>query len=461
MLHWRSYRDLFHGRSILWQTRWGYTCLGLARLCPIRIVTCIDDSTTHDLIARQHGIRFFALDSTTGRHSHGRDEDLDRILPAFREPIVNLLADGRWTLVSPLACPALAAFAVETGRELICPPAELSHWLNDKANFLAALDGIGLPRLPGRWLHLTGARYAELASEMGSRLVAQLARGVSGSGTVFIGSEDDYAAAGARFGETPVWVAPDVGDLSLNINAIATVRGVIAGYPSVQLTGLPPVCARRGGYCGNDYAATREVPAEIRAAVVEHTRRIGRWLISLGFRGLFGLDFVVAPASGEIYAVDLNPRWQGSTSLLAQAEYQAGRLPLPVAELAYRMGLLEDTELLRRQDAFLEPVAVSHISLRSPVPGWARVAGDVHPGVYSANCFLRPGLDLEDLAADGEFLVTGGLPRQGTWIGPGAHIVRVTATHAAIDPHQNRPLPWVQAAARQLYDALRLTPEEP
>jgi hypothetical protein len=458
MLHWQSYRDLFDGRSILWQTRWGYTCLGLARLCPIRIVTCIDDSTTHDLIAREHGIRFFALESTTGRHRHGRDEDLDRILPAFREPIEHLLADGRWTLVSPLACPALAAFATETGRELVCPPTELCHWLNDKANFLAALGDLGLPRLPGRWLRLAEARYAELASEMGTKLVAQLARGVSGSGTVFIGSEDEYVAAGTRFGDAPVWVAPDVCGLSFNINAIAMDNGTLVSCPNVQLTGFSILHAPPGGYCGNDYAAAREAPAELLTAVVEQTGRIGAWLRSLGFRGLFGLDFV---AGRQVYAVDLNPRWQGSTGLLTQAEYKAGRLPLAVAELAYRLGLLGESELLGHRESFLEPLTASHISLRHGGPGWARVAGDLRPGVYSPAGFVRPGLELVDLDAADEILVTGGLPRHRTWTEARAHVLRASAGRQAMDMVRLQPLAWCEAAAHQLYDALRLTPEEP
>jgi hypothetical protein len=464
MLYWRSYQDLFRHRNIFWQIRWGYSCLGLSRLCPIRIVTCVDDSPTHDLIAQRGGIRFFSLDSKTGRHILGRD--LDLILPSFQKPIEKALgerADGRWTLVSPLACRTLAAFAAETGRELVCPPPELGHWLNDKANFLAALRDIGLPRLPGRWLRLAEARYTELASGLGGKLVAQLARGISGSGTAFIGSEEEYASAGARFGDAPVWVAPDVGDLSFNINAIAMESGVVAGYPSVQLTGWSMLRCQRGEYCGNDYTATRDVPAEIRTAVVEQTERIGRWLVSLGFRGLFGLDFVVDPVSRQVYGVDLNPRWQGSTSLLTEAEYKAGRLPLAVAELAYRMGLLGEAELLRHKGSFLQPVAASHISLHSGASGWSRVAGDLRPGVYSlapGGAFLRAGLELVDLETADEILVTGGIPRQGAWMGAGAHILRASTERQAMDVSGMRPLPWSEAAARRLYEALDLRPEE-
>ncbi|MGD0014052.1 MAG: hypothetical protein ABSD56_06460 [Bryobacteraceae bacterium] len=468
MLLWGAYQELFRHQNILWQIRWGFSCLGLYRLCPIRIVACVDDSPTHDLIAQRGGIRFFSLESKTGRHTHGRDADLDRILPSFREPIESALgerSDGRWVVVSPLASRALAAFAVETGRELVCPPPELGHWLNDKANFLAALSAIGLPRLPGRWLRLAEARYAEIASEMGAAtFVAQLARGLSGSGTAFIGSEEEYARAGTRFGDVPTWVAPDVGNLSFNINAIAMESGVVVSAPNVQLAGLPMLCCRRRGmYCGNDYTATRDVPAETLVTVEEQTERIGRWLASLGFRGLFGLDFVADPSSGRVYAVDLNPRWQGSTNLLTQAEVKAGRLPLAVAELAYRMGLLGETEILRHKDGFLQPLMASQVSLRCGAPGWVRVAGDVQPGIYSlapGGAFLRAGLELVDLGAADEILVIGGVPRQGAWIEEGAHVLRASAEWQVMDLSRMKPLPWVEPAVRNLYELVDLRPAE-
>lgn len=463
MLQWRSYQDLFRHQNILWQHRWGYACLGLDRLCPLRIVTCVDDSRTHDLIEQRRAIRFFCLDSTTGRRTEGRGSALDEILPAFREQIESALSqysDAPWVLVCPSPCRSLAAFAAETGRESVSTPPVLGHWLNDKANFLAALSAIGLPRLPGRWIRLSDTRYSELSSEIGSRFVAQLARGISGSGTTFIGSQEEFAHASARCGDTPVWVAPDLGDLSLNINAVAMESGVAVGYPSVQLAGLPMLCCRRGMYCGNDYAATADLPVATWTRVVEQTERVGWWLASLGFRGLFGLDFVLDPSSGQASAVDLNPRWQGSTGLLTQAEYKAGRLPLTVAELAYQLKLLSEAEILRHKDGFLQPVKASHISLRCGAPGWSRVAGDLPPGVYSLStgAFLRTGLDLEDLGTPDELLVTGGVPRRGAWMSEKAHVLRASAERPVMDVHRVRPLPWGEAAAHWLYQALDLRP---
>jgi hypothetical protein len=464
MLRFENYEGLFRGRNIIWQNRWGYACLGMDRLCPIQVVLCVDDSRTQDAIEERTNIRFLCLDTKSGRRIV--EAPFDAIVPTFRAEIMELLAQDpkkTWSFVCPAVSQSLVSFAAELGCEFFCPSPDLGHWLNDKANFLAALDTLGLPRLRGRWTCLRASSYAELSSEMGSGFVAQIARGTAGSGTAFICSEQDYSTACSRLGEKPAWIAPDLGLLSLNINALATEGGIAVAYPSVQLDGLRMLGCRRGMYCGNDYAATADLGFNTWAPVVEHTERIGRWLLSLGFRGLYGLDFVLDSSSGLAYAVDLNPRWQGSTVLLTQAECKAGRLPLAIAEMAYRMGILEAAEIVRHRDGFLEPIAASHMCLRSRLTGWSEVRGDLLNGIYSlapGEGFRRCALYLEELEPRPEILVNGAVPRRGALMGPGASVVRASAERALMDVSAMKPFQWSESAARMLYSLLELTPVE-
>jgi len=241
--------------------------------------------------------------------------------------------------------------------------------------------------------------------------VVQLPEGAGGNGTVFVRSEADFIAAGVRFGEALLWVAPFLGDVSVNINAIATSSRAVTGYPSLQLTGLDELGAGHGGYCGNDFAATRLLPAETIEEVRGQTIRVGRWLSGLGYRGLYGLDFVLEAETGGAYAVDLNPRWQGSTLLSPQAELEAGRLPLAVAELAYKTGAFGETELLGHEDEFRTRITCSQMVLHSRAPVWTGVTGEVLPGVYQeagSLAYLREGIILREAGDEGEFLA---LPR--------------------------------------------------
>jgi hypothetical protein len=216
-------------------------------------------------------------------------------------------------------------------------------------------------------------------------------------------------------------------------------------------------------YCGNDYTSAATLDSSILTAVSEQTRRIGGWLSTLGYRGLFGLDFMVDPASARPYAVDLNPRWQGSTAVGAQAEARSGRLPLAAAEIAWKMGVLGEDEIVHRADQFLAPLTASQMSLRLDAPGWSTVTGDVEPGVSSSAPrvgFRRAGIGLDDLAELAEVLVTGAVPSPGYRVGSGSHLLRVYSLQPVIDLASGQPLPWARQFASAMYEALRLEPAE-
>jgi hypothetical protein len=457
----REFEGLFGRKRILWQTRWGFYALGLNESCPLGAVLCVDDSPAYPAMASQSGTRFLSLESHTPRRSSDQESVIEEIVPATSADMVELLRESEedWTAVAANPSHALAHFAQRMGIPYISPPPQLCDWLNDKTNFLTALSEIGLPQLTGRWLRLSDMSYAELKSELGASFVAQRPHGCTGSGTFFIGSAEEHQRAAEECGEALVRVASDVGDLSLNINAIATEKGTAVGHPSVQLAAVPTLCSKRGQYCGNDYAATVGLEPRVIDDVVEQTQKIGEWLVSLGYLGLFGLDFVVDPESNRAYAVDLNPRWQGSTWLLGQSQFSLGRFPLPVADIAYRMGLLSAAELLRYSDDFLAPVSVSQFIVRSHEPGWSKIGKTLEPGIYSISTVvqqLRSTQHVRDLLNDGEFLVVGA-PQPAVLMPPGGHILRACSRVPVYDLARAQLFSQAENALRQLYASLALT----
>jgi hypothetical protein len=172
---------------------------------------------------------------------------------------------------------------------------------------------------------------------------------------------------------------------------------------------------------------------------------------------------MVDPASARLYAVDLNPRWQGSTAVGTQAEARSGRLPLAAAEIAWKLGLLGEDEIARHADQFFAPLAASQMSLRMDSPGWRTVTGEVEPGIYSSAPrvgFRRDGIGLGDLAEPVEALVTGAVPLPGYQVGPGSHLLRVYGLQPVIDLASGQPFPWAREFASAMYEALRLEPAE-
>lgn len=75
-------------------------------------------------------------------------------------------------------------------------------------------------------------------------------------------------------------------------------------------------------YSGADFLAYRNIDSSYIHAVYYYSRKIGNLLENAGFRGICGIDFVVS--DGEVYFIEINPRFQASTVLLNLALEKAG-----------------------------------------------------------------------------------------------------------------------------------------
>ena len=90
-------------------------------------------------------------------------------------------------------------------------------------------------------------------------------------------------------------------------NAIVTA-------PIVQVTGEPALTPYPLGSCGNDFTwRPTPHPGDAPAAMAEALARV---LARRGYRGAFGLDFVV-PGPGEAALIEINPRLTASFALYA------------------------------------------------------------------------------------------------------------------------------------------------
>lgn len=106
--------------------------------------------------------------------------------------------------------------------------------------------------------------------------------------------------------------------IPLNIGAVVWDDGVTMHHLSVQLIGLPCSTKRQFGYCGNDFGLVSELDPSTISQVEQHTVRIGNWLKTQGYRGAFGVDYLVN--QGKVLFTELNPRFQGSTRVSARLD---------------------------------------------------------------------------------------------------------------------------------------------
>ena len=145
------------------------------------------------------------------------------------------------------------------------------------------------------------------------------------------------------------WPRPEPGDyvcsapfleptIPLNVGACVFPKGEITLHgPSVQLIGIASCVDRSLGYCGNDFAAVRNIGQERLDELESMVRTIGEWLWHRGYVGAFGVDAVIY--QDRVLLAEVNPRFQGSSALSARLDREAGRSDIFMDHIAAFMGL--------------------------------------------------------------------------------------------------------------------------
>jgi hypothetical protein len=139
--------------------------------------------------------------------------------------------------------------------------------------------------------------------------------------------------------EAYVSVAPYI-DAAMPINVAAVVweNDVTLHPASLQLIGVPSLTGRPFGYCGNDFGAIGDLERERVDEIEVAVRRIGRWLGTHGYRGAFGVDFLIDQRGVPLFT-EVNARFQGSTHASCQISLEEGESCVMLDHLAALLGL--------------------------------------------------------------------------------------------------------------------------
>ncbi len=137
-----------------------------------------------------------------------------------------------------------------------------------------------------------------------------------GAGYAFIRKiEDIYtnpvsASDDGFFSVSPYFSA----SVPLNVNACIYRSGEVRAFlPSLQIIGIKDATTRHLGYCGNDFGTIKQLGQTVVNGMEEITGQVGRWLAKKEYIGIFGIDMLLV--GDNIYVVEINPRFQGSTQL--------------------------------------------------------------------------------------------------------------------------------------------------
>ena len=203
--------------------------------------------------------------------------------------------------------------------------------------------------------------------------------------------------------------------IPLNLNACIYRDGTITMHGlSEQIIGHPALTRRTFGYCGNRFGIANRLHRKILDQFEAYIRLTGQWLHRQGYVGVFGIDALFA--EDELYLVEVNPRFQGSSYAVGLMDCENNLPDLYLSQLAAFLGLpapnprpLYEVAAGQRPSTLvivynLNPDKVGlHVPLRPVALAGAEIdllprsGTDIHPEAITARVVLAGADTLEDL----------------------------------------------------------------
>ena len=235
------------------------------------------------------------------------------------------------------------------GLQVCLPAASFRKQLDSKVVTTEFANRAGVASVPNVLAKIEN--YSELrrvACALGPDLVVQLPYGDSGQTTFFISGERDFAQHAARIAAQPsVKIMRRIRCRQLTIEACVTRRFTLVGPLQTEMVGVPELTPFGGGWCGNEVFSGDEstfLTADLRQQAHNATLALGEDLRRVGYRGCFGLDFLLDQDTGALYLGEMNPRITGATPLTSQVMLEAGSVPLLLFHLMEWFGLDPGTD---------------------------------------------------------------------------------------------------------------------
>lgn len=302
------------------------------------------------------------------------------------------------------------------------PAAAITEMLNRKSWVRRQLKRLGVPVIPGSEIRLAPGQFSILAKRHGLPLVVSLDHSAAGCGVHLVHDEADFRALADAHRGAAATVMQFIDGRSLSMAAVRTNEAVLLGEASLQVIGQPGLTNLSFGWCGNDFSGTHLQEREVEQMRAIQTR-VGDWLGDLrvgghrGFRGIFGIDFI--SDGRNVYFTEINPRFLGTTALMADRQQELGRIPVSFLHMVpFLPEMNVDEDFVAEYNSQAEPLDVAQLCLHNVAGEDMVVKAALEPGRYRFTDtgleFLGPAERLSQTQAYDEIVISGEVPVEGT-----------------------------------------------
>lgn len=360
-----------------------------------------------------------------------------------------------------------------------------NHWsfgkklFENKSQFRAILKKLNLPFVPGEQIDSLKTLIAKkkvYLNRYGPVSVIQHPTRGGGRGTFFIRNEKDWREMTEMLAEEPptsLIISHFIEGPSPSATGCVLPHGIVSTNLQLQILDAP-VCYNfktkkgNGRFCGHDWTNSALLPPQAQQQAHLIMERVGVYLAAKGYRGIFGIDFVLDKNDQTLYPVELNARLLGSFPTLTMVQQLNNEAPIFAL---HSLSFLDDN--INKLLGELNLEALNSIMRRNKQGGqlilhnkegsFCRNKAELKPGVYILKRnnlkFVREGYKLNDLYSEKEFLITDGVPWKGSAFSPNRRLCRIITLSNLLDGTEaNKLTPWAEQIAKRVYRAFQLEP---
>ncbi len=363
---------------------------------------------------------------------------------------------------------------------LIAPPTRFGKDLfENKIKFRKILEELNIPRVPGKTTEAKKLHYGHLINSYGLPFVIQHPKKGGGKGTFFINNKDDFDQAYKKIKEpikqtylgekkekpaSSVIVAKFIKGPSPSITGCVTKHGVLFTNLQHQILDIPQLYSPDKGsglFCGHDWSFSR-FSKEIEGQAYQMTKKIGNYFKKQGYKGIFGLDFIMDKSAKKLYVIEANPRLLGSFPVLPMVQLKNNEPPILGFHILEYLDIDYDIDIKNVNKLMQKDKKGAQMLLHNLNGKWSKITKNVRTGVYKLNKngelkFLRPGYKLKHLKSKEEFLVTEGVLTKGSHLSPNRRLCRIITLNQVLEDYQKLN-PWAQEITKKVYKTFGLKP---
>lgn len=391
--------------------------IGLENIIPNYHIICIDHDDEVDYLEKA-GAKIFCLEKKFGKKNViFRSSAILLDQDVVKKYIKDNTPPGVQAAVVVFK-PSLAAekIASENNWKFLNNPTALSKGIEDKFNFLFIAKSLHIRIPDAETIDFGRLSYWELKKYY-DYFVIQLKSGYAGNSTFFIRSNDDYhnlmdTIFRDPFSKKtfPVKVSKFIHGVPATINACVTSGDIYIGKPCYQITGEELCTNNRSTTCGNDWGAL-SLSAKASREITEITQKIGQYLKEKEYKGIFGLDFIVADKNDDVYLIEINPRFVASIPFYTKLEIKNSVFPMFALHFLDFLGIEYEISPSAKElfGKNVSAILGSQLVLRNKERKICIPSEEVPSGVYRLKSdkidFLRPGYSPLDLKEPNEFII--------------------------------------------------------